>query len=312
MTTTYQDFYPAVSGSATVGEKAAFCPRFAGRVISARLHVGTIGTGTLSFDVRINGVSVFSSTPTLSAGNSSSSTFNADASVDDFAANDRISIHVVSAAGTPPQNLSFQIKMEWDSADTYVAQSANRIFAGPTTGADAVPAFRALVPADLPAAIDAAKIADGSVSNTEFQYLNGVSSAIQTQLDTKAAVTGVISKQATTPGSQQTSANVNIDGTAIIGTLVDTATLKVGSGATLSKILSATATLDFASGPDVQTMTVTGAAVGDTVALGVPHGSVPSDGAFFGWVSATDTVSIRYTGTGDPSSGTFRATVFKF
>lgn len=35
------------------------------------------------------------------------------------------------------------------------------------------------------AAIDSTKIADGSISNTEFQYLNGVSSAIQTQLDGK-------------------------------------------------------------------------------------------------------------------------------
>ena len=34
--------------------------------------------------------------------------------------------------------------------------------------------------------IAATKIADGSISNTEFQYLNGVSSAIQTQLDAKA------------------------------------------------------------------------------------------------------------------------------
>ena len=34
--------------------------------------------------------------------------------------------------------------------------------------------------------IDATKLADGSISNTEFQYLNGVSSAIQTQLDAKA------------------------------------------------------------------------------------------------------------------------------
>lgn len=40
-------------------------------------------------------------------------------------------------------------------------------------------------PTDLPAGIDAAKIADGSVSNTEFQYLNGVTSAIQTQIDGK-------------------------------------------------------------------------------------------------------------------------------
>jgi len=34
--------------------------------------------------------------------------------------------------------------------------------------------------------LDAASIADGSISNTEFQFLNGVSSNIQTQLDAKA------------------------------------------------------------------------------------------------------------------------------
>ena len=39
----------------------------------------------------------------------------------------------------------------------------------------------------LSSGIDATKIADGSISNTEFQYLNGVTSAIQTQLDSKAA-----------------------------------------------------------------------------------------------------------------------------
>jgi hypothetical protein len=44
-----------------------------------------------------------------------------------------------------------------------------------------------IVNADLKAgaAIDATKIADGSVSSAEFQYLNGVTSAIQTQLDAK-------------------------------------------------------------------------------------------------------------------------------
>lgn len=38
---------------------------------------------------------------------------------------------------------------------------------------------------DMPASIDATKIANGSVSNTEFQYLDGVTSAIQTQLSAK-------------------------------------------------------------------------------------------------------------------------------
>src|SRR5210317_2159705 len=37
------------------------------------------------------------------------------------------------------------------------------------------------------AAIDATKIHDGTISNTEFGYLNGVTSAIQTQLDAKQA-----------------------------------------------------------------------------------------------------------------------------
>lgn len=39
----------------------------------------------------------------------------------------------------------------------------------------------------LASGIDAAKLANGSVSNTEFEYLNGVSSSIQTQIDSKLA-----------------------------------------------------------------------------------------------------------------------------
>jgi len=43
----------------------------------------------------------------------------------------------------------------------------------------------------IPTGIAATKIADGTISDTEFQYLNGVSSAIQTQLDAKqATITG--------------------------------------------------------------------------------------------------------------------------
>lgn len=45
----------------------------------------------------------------------------------------------------------------------------------------------AIAAADLPSGIDAAKVADGSVSNAEFQRLDGVTSGIQGQLDAKAA-----------------------------------------------------------------------------------------------------------------------------
>lgn len=40
---------------------------------------------------------------------------------------------------------------------------------------------------DMPTGIDAANIGSGAVSNTEFGYLDGVTSAVQTQLDGKAA-----------------------------------------------------------------------------------------------------------------------------
>jgi hypothetical protein len=67
--------------------------------------------------------------------------------------------------------------------------------------------------------IDAAKLADGSVSNTEFQYLNGVTSAIQTQLDGKvdenAAITGATKTKITydakglvTAGADATTADI--------------------------------------------------------------------------------------------------------
>lgn len=57
-------------------------------------------------------------------------------------------------------------------------------------------------------ALDAAKIADGSVSNTEFQYLNGVTSGIQTQLNAKLEnITGLV-----TQGT-----NVTITGTGTSG-----------------------------------------------------------------------------------------------
>ena len=88
------------------------------------------------------------------------------------------------------------------------------------------------------------------------------------------------------------------------------------SGTAIASVISNTATLDFASTASHEcsalTMTVTGAAVGDVVAIGIPNGSVGTTGVWFGWVSAADTVTIRYHNTDknnavDPASGTFRA-----
>jgi hypothetical protein len=100
--------------------------------------------------------------------------------------------------------------------------------------------------------------------------------------------------------------------------------LKISNGSTtftIAKTLTATATLDFGStaagGVSDLTITVTGAADGDAVSLGVPNGSIVASGNFTAWVSATNTVTVRYsnndlTTARDPASGTFRASVIKY
>lgn len=90
------------------------------------------------------------------------------------------------------------------------------------------------------------------------------------------------------------------------------------SGTGISKVLSASAVLNFnltLVNVEDLTLTVTGAADGDTVSLGVPNGSVTTSVQYTGWVSAANTVTIRARTSAageDPASGTFRATVTKF
>ena len=74
--------------------------------------------------------------------------------------------------------------------DTGTSKWIDNVVSGDITIADtgvAAISSGVIVDADInaSAAIDATKIHDGSVSNTEFGYLNGVTSAVQTQLDAK-------------------------------------------------------------------------------------------------------------------------------
>ncbi len=107
-------------------------------------------------------------------------------------------------------------------------------------------------------------------------------------------------------------------GSLLLTNLTASGTLTVGSsGTAVSRILSATATLNFdLTALTVQDLTiaVTNAAVGDVVTLGVPNGSVTTSASFSGWVSSAGTVTVRcktQTVGEDPASGTFRATVIQ-
>jgi len=95
----------------------------------------------------------------------------------------------------------------------------------------------------------------------------------------------------------------------------DVGTVELVSG----RIIRTAATLDFGStaahrSTDL-TVTVTGASVGDAVAIGLA--SAPNaDSCFTGWVSAANTVTVRFnhygSGTIDPGSATYNIIVTKY
>jgi hypothetical protein len=63
------------------------------------------------------------------------------------------------------------------------------------------------------------------------------------------------------------------------------------------------------------TITVTGAADGDVVSLGVPNAAVNANTSYSAWVSAANTVTVRFnnysSGTVDPASASFKVFVTK-
>lgn len=61
------------------------------------------------------------------------------------------------------------------------------------------------------------------------------------------------------------------------------------------------------------TISVPGAAVGDAIDLGVPNASITATANFFAWVSAANTVTVRYSpkATEDPAVGTFKVIISK-
>ena len=132
-------------------------------------------------------------------------------------------------------------------------------------------------------------------------------SSSQVQHFTSLAVSGLL-----------TAGTVSVSG-AVTAATVSATSLVVGGGAAVKHVLSAAASLTFTSivpgASQAQTITVTGAAVGDGVFLGMPA-SITDGVAYDGRVSATNLVVVRATnatsGTVTPAAGTFRAVVMGF
>ncbi len=88
---------------------------------------------------------------------------------------------------------------------------------------------------------------------------------------------------------------------------------------TVNHGLTGSATLDFlstnAQNSRDMTISVTGAADGDVVSLGVPNAAVNANTSYSAWVSAAGTVTVRFnnysSGTVDPASALFKVFVTK-
>lgn len=164
-----------------------------GFVCTSSLAASTVGTHALNF-------SQFSGAGQIDAGAGLTKTGN--------------QINVVTAS-------SARIVVNADNIDLATAGTAGTYTKVTTDAYGRVISGTSITASDLPSSIDAAKIANGTVSNTEFQYLDGVTSAIQTQFSNKQdlhAQLTALAALATTGLIARTASNTvvtrSIDGTA--------------------------------------------------------------------------------------------------
>lgn len=100
------------------------------------------------------------------------------------------------------------------------------------------------------------------------------------------------------------------------GTVTASQGIRIASGTTIERSIAAASTIDFASTSDTtadsSNITVTGAAVGDGCVVGVPVAAQVTGATFECFVTATNTVVIRFNANGaaiDPASGSFTVRV---
>lgn len=138
------------------------------------------------------------------------------------------------------------VKIEFTNAGTPTTDDTTAYCSLFFKDTPAEPQVGGLTAANMPSAIDAAKISSGDVSNTEFDYLNGVTSAIQTQLDAKQGLVSVTTGLTADVGSGQGDGAITLGAGvttasyyySTVGTTGDAATLPGASAGVLIRIFN--------------------------------------------------------------------------
>jgi len=178
--------------------------------------------------------------------------------------------------------------------------------------------------------VNATQIADGSVNNTEFQYLNGVTSAIQTQLDSKLASAGAFTVQTgmilpfSAAAASIPTGYLNCDGSAVsrstysvLFALIST-TYGAGNGSSTFNVpniagrmiigKSGTYSLASTGGATTDSFTPAGTVSGNTASHALTEAELPAHSHSFSG-SSSGTVTINKLGSesgGGSGSSTLR------
>lgn len=132
---------------------------------------------------------------------------------------------VVSSGGTTP---AISLAAAYgDTLNPYAAKTANYVLAGPTSGASAVPTFRALVAADIPAL----PYGTGTVTSVSVVSANGFAGSVATSTTTPAitlttTITGLLKGN----GTAISAATANTDYQGVAAPVTKTADFTVSNG----------------------------------------------------------------------------------
>lgn len=145
----------------------------------------------------------------------------------------------------------------------------------------------AILNADLAGSIDAAKLNTGVVSNTEFNYLDGVTSAIQTQLNAKAssALTSahiLVGNVSNVAADVAVSGDITIDNTGAVSIGASKVTNTMLAGSIAYSKLSLTGAIlnaDLAGSIAYSKLSLTGAILNADLAGSIAYGKLSLTGA---------------------------------